>query len=535
MRFGNSDRRWLRRGTIAVSLVSTAALSLTALTGPATAKKSDNLPDKMAKKVKVDKVLDHLDEFQAIADRNGGSRYASSPDYDESVDYVADELQDAGYRVTLQDFPFVYTEELRETFTQGGESLPIDVMTYSGSTPVGGITAELGTVAEDGTPGCETTDFGPEAAGKILLVQRGFCSFAVKAQNADAAGAVAVVVYNNDAANPDDLVNGTLGAPDATDLPSGGTSLNVGNSLRAKMADGPVTATVDLEEFREDRTTTNVLAESRRGDPDNVVMAGAHLDSVNAGPGINDNGSGSATLLETALQMAKTKPENKLRFAWWGAEEFGLLGSEHYVTHLSQAKRDKIALYLNFDMISSPNGVISVYDGDDSDGIGAGPGPEGSAQVEDVFERFFDERDLAHIGADFTGRSDYGPFLEFDIPAGGLATGSDGHKTQEQVDLFGGVVGPIWDPCYHQACDSMTPVADGADADLYAELDRQFRMHGNVNVDYLDKMADSMAYTVATFSNDTSSLDRPPAPAAANAKTGKGIRDKGHDHNDEHK
>ncbi|HSE71579.1 MAG TPA: M28 family metallopeptidase [Nocardioidaceae bacterium] len=536
MRFGNPGGRWLRRGAVGVTLVSTAALAATTVGSPAQAQGKDkNLPDRLVQQVRVDAVLAHLDELQAIADRNGGSRHASSAGYDASVEHVTALLRDAGYQVTVQEFPFVYTEELRETLTvEGGESIPVDVMTYSGATPEGGVTGALATVAEDGTPGCEASDFDASFAGAVALVQRGGCTFAQKAQNAEGAGAITALVYNNDATMPDEPVNGTLGAPDATSLPTGGISLNAGKDLRERMAAGPVSVTVDLEELRENRTTTNVLAETRGGDAGRVVMAGAHLDSVNAGPGINDNGSGSSALLETALQLSKHKPANKVRFAWWGAEEFGLLGSEHYVADLSEAQRDEIALYLNFDMIGSPNGIIGIYDGDDSDAIGAGAGPEGSAQVEDVFERYFDDRGLAHIGSDFTGRSDYGPFLEFGIPAGGLATGSDGQKTQEQVDLFGGVVGPIWDPCYHQACDSMTPVEDGADADLYAELDRQFRLHGNVNVDYLEQMADAMAYAVGTFAQDVSSLEEPPAAANPDAVTGRGIEaGEGHHHEDE--
>ncbi|MGH3330419.1 MAG: M28 family peptidase [Nocardioidaceae bacterium] len=524
MPHGNPDQRSLRRGAIGVSLVATAALAASSLAGPATAR--SDAPTQAVDEMQVENVLSHLDQLQAIATRNGGSRHASSDGYQESVDYVAARLRTAGYRVTIQDFPFVYTEELRESLSVNGSALPVDVMTYSGATPVGGVTAPLAAAdAGDATPGCEASDFGTSFAGKVALVKRGACPFATKAQNAEAAGAVAAIVYNNDEANPDDLVNGTLGSPDATSLPTGGTSLTVGRSLVDQLAGGAeLLATIDLEELREERTTSNVIAESRTGYRDNVVMAGAHLDSVNAGPGINDNGSGSAALLETALTLADTKPTNQLRFAWWGAEEFGLLGSEHYVGTLSASQRRKVALYLNFDMIGSPNGVVSIYDGDDSDGIGAGPGPEGSAQVEDVLERFFDERGLAHIGSDFTGRSDYGPFLEYDIPAGGLATGSDGHKTAEQVHLFGGVEGPIFDPCYHQACDSMTPVGDGADAALYEELDRQFEMHGNVNVGYLAQMADAMAYAMATFSEDTSSLRRPAEDSPEGARTGAGIR-----------
>jgi aminopeptidase Y len=201
-------------------------------------------------------------------------------------------------------------------------------------------------------------------------------------------------------------------------------------------------------------TVNNVLAETPGGDPNNVIMVGAHLDSVQEGPGINDNGSGSAAILETALQMAKVSPRNKVRFAWWGAEEAGLVGSTDYVGSLPQAELDKIALYLNFDMVGSPNHVFFIYDGDDSDAVGAGPGPEGSAQIEKTFEGFFDSRGIPFKGTDFSGRSDYGPFIAAGVPAGGLFTGAEGVKTAAEAAIWGGTAGQQYDPCYHLACDT---------------------------------------------------------------------------------
>ena len=184
-------------------------------------------------------------------------------------------------------------------------------------------------------------------------------------------------------------------------------------------------------------TVYNVLAESKEGDPNTVVMAGAHLDSVARGPKINDNGSGSAALLEIAEQMAKVKPRNMLRFAWWGAEEAGLVGSTAYVNSLSAAERAKIALYLNFDMVGSPNHVFFIYDGDDSDAVGAGPGPAGSAEIEKTFERYFNSVGVPFKGTDFTGRSDYGPFIANGIPSGGLFTGAEGIKTAAEAAIWG--------------------------------------------------------------------------------------------------
>jgi Zn-dependent M28 family amino/carboxypeptidase len=213
--------------------------------------------------------------------------------------------------------------------------------------------------------------------------------------------------------------------------------------------------TVDLR--RRPAQAWNVIAETSGGNARNVVMAGAHLDSVQEGPGINDNGSGSAALLETAIQMAKVKPTNKVRFAWWGAEESGLLGSEHYVAELSDEAADDIALYLNFDMVASPNYMFGIYDGDNSGGTAA-PGfiPPGSAQIEDVFEAFYASRGEPSQDSEFSGRSDYGPFIAVGIPAGGLFTGAEVPKTAAEAALCGGVAGAALDPCYHAFCDNLT-------------------------------------------------------------------------------
>ena len=232
-------------------------------------------------------------------------------------------------------------------------------------------------------------------------------------------------------------------------------------------------------------TQYNVIAESKSGDPNNVVMAGAHLDSVQRGPGINDNGSGSAALLEIAEQMAKVKPRNMVRFAWWGGEEAGLVGSTAYVAGLSQAERDRIALYLNFDMVGSPNYVFFVYDGDDSDQTGAGPGPSGSAQIEKLFESYYQSVGASFKGTDFTGRSDYGPFIAVNIPSGGLFTGAEGVKTAEEASVWGGTAGAAYDPCYHLACDT----------------------YANNNDHALDVNSDAIAFSVLQYAMNTSDIN----------------------------
>jgi aminopeptidase Y len=287
-----------------------------------------------------------------------------------------------------------------------------------------------------------------------------------------------VVIYNNAAG----VLNGTLGNTFTLNIGVTSVTQSVGQQLAATPG---LVMRLKTDTFRGLATTSNVLAESKGGDPNNVVMVGAHLDSVNAGPGINDNGSGSAAILETAEQMSKVNPRNKVRFALWGAEESGLVGSTFYVNGLTEDERNRITLYLNFDMIGSPNHVFFVYDGDDSDLVGAGPGPDGSAQIEGVFESFYDLKGLPYKGTDFSGRSDYGPFIAVGIPSGGLFTGAEGVKTAEEAATWGGTAGQQYDPCYHLACDT----------------------YANNNDIALETNADGVAFATLQFAQSTSAVN----------------------------
>jgi Zn-dependent M28 family amino/carboxypeptidase len=207
------------------------------------------------------------------------------------------------------------------------------------------------------------------------------------------------------------------------------------------------------------RTDHNVIAELPGRNPGNVVMAGAHLDSVTEGPGINDNGSGSAALLETALMMAGSEPENTLRFGWWAAEELGLLGSADYVEGLPQEERDRIALYMNYDMVGSPNHVLMVYDSDQTTFEVPAEAPfeipEGSIAIEDLYESYYTAIGEPYDDTAFSGRSDYEAFILAGIPSGGLFTGAEGIKTEEQAAIWGGTAGEQFDPCYHLECDTV--------------------------------------------------------------------------------
>ncbi|WP_328720695.1 M28 family peptidase [Streptomyces sp. NBC_00247] len=425
--------------------------------GPDPAREAAELSRELVEASSATGAYRHLRRFQEAADAAGGNRAAGSAGHDASAAYVLQRLRRAGYEARYESFPFTYAETLAEKLavvTPEPRDAEVEAMTYTASTEEGGLTADLVRVPVDGTTGCEAADYAETGVtGRIALIARGGCSFLQKQTAAAGAGAAAALISNN----LDGKLTGTLGDPAAVRIPTGGVSRTEGDALAAALDEGSVTVTLELRERQEKRTTRNVVAQAPGGDPAHTVMLGAHLDSVSEGPGINDNGSGSAGLLEVALRLAATHrtPANAVRFAWWSAEENGLVGSDAYVATLTAAQRQQIALYLNFDMIASPNGVQFVFDGDDSEASGSGPGPAGSAQLERGITEFLDRRKTPYESSDFTGRSDYGPFIEAGIPAGGTDTGAEGIKSATQAGTFGGKEGVAYDPCYHAACDTL--------------------------------------------------------------------------------
>jgi Zn-dependent M28 family amino/carboxypeptidase len=453
------------------------------------------------KAVTVAGIRQHQAAFQSFSDANGGNRVAGSAGYVASQEYVVDRMEAAGYDVSLHEFQFLFNaDRTPPIFRQESPSavtyvdgVDFSSMTYSGS--IAPTTASLWAVdlvlpqapaAGATTSGCEAGDFAGMPAGSIALIQRGTCPFATKVDNATAAGAAASVVFNDGGGGTPDRVgpvSGTLTTPGHG--PAIGTSLAIGQDLANGISSGPTgsVVTIKVDRVEEMRTTHNVIAETPDGDPNSVVVVGAHLDSVSRGPGINDNGSGSATILEIAETYAAQGREsrNKLRFMWYSAEEFGLLGSQAYVTSLSQAARDQIMAMVNFDMVGSPNYVRFVYDGDNSTfpvGPGAAAGPPGSAYLESLFVDYFNSVGLASDATPFSGRSDYGPFIAVGIPAGGLFTGAEGIKTAAQAATYGGTAGVQYDPCYHLACDT----------------------YANNNSAALEEMSDAAAHVILTLS-----------------------------------
>jgi len=412
------------------------------------------------KGVTVAGIRAHQAALQAIADVNNQTRSSGMPGYLASRDYVVDRLVAAGYNPVVQPFNFDFFQELAtpvfdrvspdaEAYV-AGSGADFSTMTYSGS---GNVTALTTHVVDTGGAiagaGCEAPDFATFTPGHIALIRRGACTFKIKATNAIAAGAVGVVIYNN-IAGP---LNGTLGSV-GQNVPVIGTTAAIGEEQVTLLGSGPVTLHVQTSTMSETRLTWNIIAETATGSSDRVVVVGAHLDSRLEGPGINDNGSGSATILEIAETFAAQArvARNKLRFMWYGGEEFNLLGSTFYVNHLSNEELGQIMAMVNFDMVGSPNFVRFVYDGDGNPTGTAGPA--GSAFIESLFVDYFNSQNLASDPTPFNGRSDYGPFIANGIPAGGLFTGAEGIKTEAQAATYGGTAGVAYDICYHQLCDN---------------------------------------------------------------------------------
>jgi len=522
-------------------------------------------------------INEHLKAFQFHGDINGGNRAGGSPGYEASANYVTARLERKGYTVTDDFFEFVYNADRTPPLltVQGGtdyvDGNDFASMTFS---PNGDTTAQVvavDLVNAEGQPdntsssGCQTSDFTGFPAGAIALVQRGnptgtvpACTFAQKAQFAADAGASGVIVMNEgNAEGRRAVVQGTLGGVVPFNIPVVGATYQLGLALTDNLAitNGPTgkTAHLRVDRVNETRTTRNIIAElpaggldGRRGDddddddrgddddrrrghehgssrPSNVLVVGAHLDSVPRGPGINDNGSGSGAILEIAEEMAErdTEPRNTIRFMWYGAEEFGLLGSEAYVEELKQdqAEFSRIKAMLNFDMVASPNFVRFVYDGDNS-AFPASPGqveagPPGSGEIESIFAKHFSSQRLASAPTPFNGRSDYGPFIAEGIPAGGLFTGAEGTKTAEQAAVYGGTAGVAYDQCYHLRCDTIA----------------------NINYKALDQMSDATAHTALTLAERDfrrKPLENPPPLASGPGdQSGGGGLHADHDHEEE--
>lgn len=509
------------------TIISTTLLSGCFWDDPKTAAKyvSDNI-DK-------DSVVEHLEVLESLASQTSDglaiTRAAGAQGYQDSLQYIIDVMEEHDYLVQTQEFDFRAWEELggtqlfsNETELYSIKNSPSEVepdyavMSYSGNSN-GLLSGEIGFVTPDfrfdasdydSTDGCESDDFiDKELTNKIAVIQRGGCTFDAKVMNAQQAGAIAVIVFNQ--GNSDGrkaVVNGTLGSNSQAQIPAIGLRHDIARTWLEDADLGTVNITLNVSTKDEIVVTQNILAETKNGNPDNIVMLGAHLDSVPEGPGINDNGSGTAGLLEYAVTLANLHApvKNKVRFAWWAAEEAGLVGSNYYTNseftplynqataeilkqfgfespaeftqvHFDLVERrydelNNIKLYLNFDMIGSPNYIYGVMDGDLSDTkdspdnayTGDFTPPKGTSDIENIFTEFFTLQGEATVPQALSKRSDYAGFADWGVAFGGLFTGAEKVKTDEQAALFGGEAGIAYDKCYHQTCDDNTNISQQA-------------------------------------------------------------------------
>ncbi|MEO7870336.1 MAG: M20/M25/M40 family metallo-hydrolase [Candidatus Limnocylindria bacterium] len=435
------------RVTLAFALVLAACAGPTDTPGGSAAPSID-LPRAIAPAA----IRPHLEALMGIATDNGGLRTAGTAGYEASVQYVAEQLREMGYSVETPEFEMATYLELPggtvavdagPTFETGDD---FKAMIYSASGDLSAVVTPIG-FADNESGGCAATDFDGFVEGTIALAPPGSCFRRQVVLNAVAAGAVALVVSYPQYAQGEPR-RPTLLSPDGMDIPVLSATGEVGEALQGAAEDGSqvhISVTTQIGQAM----VHNVIAESH-GIAERVVMLGGHLDGVHDGPGINDNGSGPAALLEIARVLAEERPWARVRFAFWGGEEFGLLGSSAYVDGLDADGRVEIAAYLNFDMLGSPNYVPIVYD---EPGAAAG-----SAEIADFLVAYLGSIGISPERMDLGGGSDHYFFSEARIPTGGLFSGATEIKTDAQADAYGGTAGEAMDACYHLGCDTVERV-----------------------------------------------------------------------------
>lgn len=378
---------------------------------------------------------------------NHPTRVIGSKGHLATIDYIYSTVAELGdyYTITNQSFPAV-SGNVFESRLVLGDSVTRTASPMGLTPPTKGRQPVYGPLVLVANEGCKQSDYPPSLEGGIAFIKRGTCSFGDKSGLAGKNGAIAAVVYNNDKGS----LQGTLGDPTPDHIATWGISFEEALPYIEKLEKGgviPTSAYIDAIVNR--IATTNIIAQTKEGDAENCVMLGGHSDSVAEGSGINDDGSGSLTLLEIATQLTKYKVNNCVRFAWWAGEEEGLLGSDYYVEKLSEEDNMKIRLFMDYDMLASPNFAYQVYNATNA------MNPTGSEELRDLYVDFYKDNGQNYTFIPFDGRSDYDAFIKHGIPGGGIATGAEGVKTKKEADMFGGKAGDWYDPCYHQLCDDL--------------------------------------------------------------------------------
>jgi Zn-dependent M28 family amino/carboxypeptidase len=439
--------------TVVLAAVSTGCSHQSANSQQANDPAASEFATTVHNKVTADAMMVHLTKLQDIANSNNGTRAVGTPGYEASVDYVVNTLRHSGFDVQTPEFSARVFHAEKPAITVGGKDVEGHALEFSLGTGPDGVSGPLVAVAAGNGLGCAASDYDNlPAKGAVVLVERGTCPFAQKEDAAAQRGAVAMIVADN---VDEEQMGGTLGANTEVKIPAVGVTKSAGMQLRAQ----PGPTTIKLDAGSKSFKARNIIAQTKTGSPTDVVMAGAHLDSVPEGPGINDNGSGVAAVLETAVQLGNSpQVHNAVRFAFWGAEELGLIGSRNYVESLKLDDLKNIALYLNFDMLASPNPGYFTYDGDQSlpaDTRGQPVVPEGSAGIERTLVAYLKSAGKTAEDTSFDGRSDYEGFTLAGIPSGGLFSGAEAKMSADQAKLWGGAADEPFDPNYHKKTDTL--------------------------------------------------------------------------------
>ncbi|KAF2730638.1 Zn-dependent exopeptidase [Polyplosphaeria fusca] len=402
---------------------------------------------------------------------NHPTRVIGSAGHLGTLSYIYEQILQLGdyYQLSNQSFPAVSGNIFQYRLVIGND-VPKSAYPMSLTPPTRDKEPVYGNLALVKNQGCQSTDFPPEVAGNIAFIERGLCPFGTKSENAGRAGAIAAIVYDNQ--NGSSPFGGTLGTPSPYHVATFSLSKDEATPYLKKLAKNkPVDAIAFIDSEVKTILTINIIAQTTSGSASNIVMLGAHSDSVASGPGINDDGTGTLSLLEVATQLTKFSLHNAVRFAWWAGEEEGLLGSDYYVATLPRAENEKIRMFMDYDMMGSPNFAYQVYNATNA------RNPVGSQELRDLYVGWYEGQGLNYTFIPFDGRSDYDGFIRNGIPGGGIATGAEGVKSKVEKEMFGGREGEWYDPCYHQLCDDV----------------------GNVNVSAWVVNTKLIAHSVATY------------------------------------
>ncbi|CAF0965679.1 unnamed protein product [Rotaria magnacalcarata] len=495
---------------ITITILGLAIAIFVKINSSSTSDSSPSAGSLLGDSIRIEELMDHLKEFQRIATANNGNRAVSTLGFNQTLDYIRDTLAiNTDFVVSNKYFPIrqfglnsdpILTSSINgvnKTYIYSKNLATADFYHIDFSTAVD-FSAFVPLTAIPNV-GCSDSDWqsaNPPPNGRVAIVKRGICAFSDKGALAAKYNVTALLIYN-DGASPDRVSPIAIALGQESFLPAlflsfpvgqelANAALNISNNAGVRLA-------INVKELPLS-PVGNICADTPTGDANQTIIIGSHSDSVPAGPGINDNGSGSAANLGLAVALARlfktstyAKYKYRVRFCWWGAEEVGLLGSDDHVKQakISTVVGERLSDYLvnlNYDMLGSPNYIFGIYDGKTANSDTPVTALPGSNKMTALYRQWFDEQNLPWNYTDFSGRSDYGPFLAEGIVAGGLFSGADGTKTLDERNYYdqmlgqgmGGIAGAIHDPCYHRQCDSIQ----------------------NINVFAYEKMVQAAAYVL---------------------------------------